>query len=99
MSEEAFTRHVRDCRSWDELLNLLNRSVAPNGKPDKLAGYGTIVDAHFIRDNVDGVRKGDHNVNFITRNYGLRDKVVEFIEMDQLGLESKSNFQHRECRR
>lgn len=84
MSESSIVGHIANCITWEELINLLDRSVAPNGKPFKLAGYNGIVDAHFIRDRVIAVSKGDENINFITRNYGLRVKAVELIELDNL---------------
>jgi hypothetical protein len=84
MSEIQFAKHIEDCSTWDELISLLGRSTAPNGKPCKVAGYGGIVDCHFIRDKVVALSKGETNIRFITRNYGLRTKVVELIEIDNL---------------
>jgi hypothetical protein len=84
MSESILVSQIDNCASWEELVNLLDQSVAPNGKPFKLAGYNGIVDSHFVRDRVLAVSKGNENINFITRNYGLRAKAIEFIELDNL---------------
>lgn len=77
MSEGYLIKCVESCNTLDDLIALMDRSVAPNGKPYKLAGYGTIVDSHFVRDRIVEFQNGCCSIISITRNYGLRDKVAQ----------------------
>ncbi len=84
MTQGNFKSQVERCNNLQELVNLLNQCVDDNGRPMPLTSGGKQADSHQVRDLILKFINGEGHYLSITRNYGLRYKVLELIEKDTL---------------
>ncbi|MDP2695726.1 MAG: hypothetical protein Q8O87_00550 [bacterium] len=52
-------------------------------KAGSLPGSDNDYSAEVLIDRIEGVRRGEHPINFITRSAGLRDRVADLLESDE----------------
>lgn len=75
---KSFEQKVTECTNWSQLLRVALTADAANEPGQKGIYYSgwRFCSAQRLNLNLKAVRDGEAPLNSITRNYGLRDKVL-----------------------